>query len=178
MPRGGMKGHRGGGGRPRKPIKLHLIEGTLRKDRHSKRLAEEPPPVAPGAENDGSCPAPRPGLRPEVRKVWEEMRANLKFKIFSGEDVQAFEQMVLGWVRWKELDQWIADNGYTVESTMADGRTQEKLAPQVQEWNDLNRQLLAYWARFGMTPADRARVRQKVGDDDEKTNPDDEFAAK
>ena len=44
--------HHGKGGRPQKPIDLHLVEGTFRPDRHGKRLPENRPETAAT-----SCPS-------------------------------------------------------------------------------------------------------------------------
>lgn len=167
-----MAGVKGRSGRLPKPTKLLMLQGTNRKDRHGDGRKGEP-----AVTGDGSLPPPPAGLKESVQEAWLELGESLQFKIFSREDVTAFRTFATMWARWKELSDFIDENGISSESEMKDGRVVQKISPEASMWSDLNGKLLQYFARFGMTPSDRTRVREMSGGGrDAQENPDDEFS--
>lgn len=166
-----MSGVKGRSGPRPKPTKLLLLKGTARKDRHINGRKGEPAIVG-----DGSLPPPPEGLEEDVRNAWLELGESLKFKIFSREDVSAFRTFASMWSTWKKLSSHIDKEGVSVESEGKDGRITMKMSPEASMWSDLNGKMLSYFARFGMTPSDRTRVRElNGGTDSAKENLDDEF---
>lgn len=167
-----MAGAKGRSGRLPKPTALLRLQGTDRKDRHHDRRKGEPP-----LTGDGSLPSPPEGLKEDVRAAWEELGESIKFRIFSREDLTAFRTFATMWATWKKLADHIDREGVTAESEMKDGRVVMKLSPEASMWSDLNGKLLQYFARFGMTPSDRTRVRELAGvKDNGQEDPDDEFS--
>lgn len=168
-----MAGVKGRSGPRPKPTKLLVLQGTVRKDRHINGRSGEP-----DVRGDGSLPPPPEHIPDDVRATWIRVGATLKFKIFSEEDVVAFEQFMRMLTRWSDLNDHLDENGITCESEGKDGRITIKTSPQASLWSDLNGKLMPFYSRFGMTPSDRTRVREVSGSSNaKKENPDDEFAA-
>lgn len=161
-----MAGMIGASGRPPQPTRLLVLKGTARKGRHFEGRKGEPKP-----RSDGSIPPCPDHLEGEVRKVYQELAGVLKFRIFSDEDVYALVTMASMLVEWRRCFDHIQRHGH---STVTRGR--EIHSHESKTWLDLNGRLLNYFARFGMTPADRARVREVEGANGNQENPDDEFS--
>ncbi len=172
MGTGGTKGNRGGTGRPPKPVALHVLKGTYRKDRHAKRATTEPD------LGDGSLPPPPSTLTKGERVAWDALAPDCIYKIHTKADVHAFRVFVQMWALHQAAYEHIEEEGITEMVEMKDGRTVKQLSGESRIWMDLNGKLLNYFSRFGLTPADRARVQVldkggKHGKQEE--NPDDEF---
>jgi P27 family predicted phage terminase small subunit len=167
-----MAGIKGRSGRPPKPTSLLLLQGTARKKRHLEKRAGEP-----AVSGDGSLPPPPEDLSDEVLAAWEELAAAIEFKIFSAEDVHAFRTFAAMWATWKKCQEHVEQNGVTEEKDTKHG-TVKQMTSEARIWMELNSKLLLYFSRFGMTPADRSRVRELGGKNGHKEeDPDDEFGA-
>jgi P27 family predicted phage terminase small subunit len=166
-----MPGVKGRSGPRPKPTKLLVLQGTARRDRHLDGRSGEPP-----LDGDGSLPPPPEHLSLKVKEAWEEIRGTLKFKIFSREDVIAFGTFASMYALWKECYEHIEKEGVSEQTELKDGRIVTRMTTEASMWSDLNGKMLSYFARFGMTPSDRTRVREIGKSDANKENPDDEFA--
>lgn len=167
MGRGGTKGNRGGTGRPPKPVSLHILKGTFRKDRHESKVDLEP-------VKGGALPPPPADLDKDSLAAWKELAEMVVYPIYTKADIAAFRTFATMWHQHKELSAWVNKKGISVSTPKG-----ESLSPEAKMWSDLNGKLLAYFARFGMTPADRARVAPvagKGGEGEKSHDPDAEFA--
>ncbi len=164
------KGNRGG--RPPKPVALHILKGTYRKDRHGAKRTAEP-------LGDGSLPPPPADLTDDELAAWERLAPDCIYKIHTKADVHAFQVFVQLWAQHQASYLHIEKHGISDLTETKDGRTVKQLSSEARMWMDLNGKLLSYFARFGLTPADRARVQvlEKGGKNgkQEEANPDDEF---
>lgn len=124
-------------GRPRKSLSLHLHEGTYKPDRHDIRAATEP-----AADGMPRCPR---DLKGEARKFWERVVPQLvKMGIAKHPDRDALEQLSRLWAWWRAA----------AEEADADPTSQGirmAVLGYSAEWARMA-------ARFGLTPADRARI--------------------
>jgi P27 family predicted phage terminase small subunit len=129
-------------GRPRKPAKLHLLDGSYREDRHGAEPEATGIPVKPTA------------LKGAASKLWDELVPRfITSGIVTAWDTSTLFAMCQWWGRYlvagKRLDALFAskkpaasDLHYFTKIADLAGKAFDRLA-----------------ARFGMTPADRARLR-------------------
>jgi P27 family predicted phage terminase small subunit len=164
-----MAGAKGRSGRPPKPPALHALDGTFRPDRHGKQADLKP-------TGDGTLPPPPANLAPMVRAAWLELAETITFKIFSKDDTQAFRTFAAMWATWKEVAAHVGKHGVSCTTETKDGRVVHSVSPEARIWMDLNGKLLNYFGRFGMTPVDRARIKEVGGAHNAKQeDPDEEF---
>jgi hypothetical protein len=87
-------------GRPRKPIKLHILQGTLRPDRHN---LNEPKPEAEIPD----CP---PHLQGEAREEWNRITSELSgLNIISKLDRAALTAYCFSYAQWVEACEKLKD---------------------------------------------------------------------
>jgi hypothetical protein len=111
-----------------------------------------------------------------VRAAWIRLATPLEFKIFSAEDVAAFQSFAATWAEWDRTQKHTEKYGVAVKHVDKHGNTRRVVSPEAKIWMDLTNKLMGYFARYGMTPADRARVKVVKGARGaEQENPDDEF---
>lgn len=124
------------GGRPPKPKKLHILEGSFRKDRHS----------SPGDSVSLEGEVIVPEMNELAMSLWKSVVAPLiALKVVTPADVPAAQAMCESWSLMRRtlaaLDNDACDKlartAYTAYGVMFD----------------------KFAARFGMTPADRQRLR-------------------
>lgn len=163
---GGRRGNLGGGYAVAKPVVLHKLTGTYRKDRHAKR--KEPP-----IKGDGRIPLPPPDhLADEVKEAYVELASTLQHRIFSEEDIHAFVVFASAWAQWKKVDDHVRKHGISYEH-----KGRQAFTVETRLWLTLNGQLLGFFSRYGMTPGDRARFYgESTSSNGGQENPDDEFA--
>lgn len=126
-------------GRPRKAAARHRLEGTFREDRHGGRSPDD-------TVSGGNLPRPPTGLTGEAKKLWEAIVLPLVTLAGAGElDVPA----LCGMCRWFDL--WAQ-----TDKLLKKLPGNPKLAALARlYWNEFDKMA----ARFGMTPADRQRLR-------------------
>lgn len=128
-------------GRPRKPTQLKVLTGTARADRLNPR---EPKAAAV------DIPPPPSGLTRDERESWLELKAVVDpMRVATAADVVAFREMVgtLGILR-------------ALRRSLAKGKIAEDglVRPEVSAIAVYTKLMHAHLARWGLTPADRARV--------------------
>ncbi len=167
-----MAGKKGRSGRPGKPTVLHVLDGTYRKDRHKTRL--DAPAVSSG---DGRLPPPPASLDPHALEAWMELAETLTHRVFSREDQRAFQTFATMWAGWKKVSAHVLEHGVSETTETKDGRMISAVSSEARVWMDLNGKLLSWFSRYGMTPADRARIHEPPSNPNGKKeeNPDDEF---
>lgn len=145
-------------GAPRKPTVLKLIQGNKKrhvresKEPKLKRARLDPPAVFPDRAKD----------------TWREIAGILhEMKVLTTADPLALEGFALTLAAYREAHEVLRERGsFSYEVTPAGGGDSTwKLYPEVGLVRDLGRDLMGYFSRFGMTPADRSRVTALEDDD-------------
>lgn len=127
-------------GRPRKPTAEHERDGTLREDRHGGRRREP----AFGGE-----PARPKGMGKDAAELWDVIVPHLVGRgVAKATDAAALELLCFWWGKWRILSRKKRD----------DLQHDSRLAMASKQWN-------AIAAKFGLTPADRARLEVPEGGD-------------
>ncbi len=139
-------------GRPPKPTALKRLEGNPGK----RALPDEP--SAPALSKPPRVPS---GLDKDAARFWRQAaRALVEMRLLTAADVPAFEIMAKHWALAAKAWQRIEDEGMVT----TDERGLPRKHPLLQVWRDNSKAFREYAARFGLTPADRARVHVKPGD--------------
>jgi len=138
-------------GRPPKPTALKQLEGNPGK----RALPEEP--TAQALSRPPRVPS---GLDGDAARFWRKAaRALVDMGLLTAADVPAFEIMAKHWAlaskAWRQIEQ----EGMIAE----DERGLPRKHPLLQVWRDNSKAFREYAARFGLTPADRARVHVQPG---------------
>lgn len=132
-------------GRHRKPTTQHLLEGTLHTTRHAGRIHEpkfNDKPIRPK------------GMSREAQTLWDAIVPPLAEKgIAVAVDSPALEAMCEAWAEYK-----VAKGLRT--------KTLEDKARQGRMINNARRAWVEIASRFGLTPADRARLEIQAGADE------------
>jgi P27 family predicted phage terminase small subunit len=172
----GSGGKKGRSGPPKKPMSLHLLEGTYRTTRHKGTLEVEkkiskPFDLAP-------LPPPPKDLEPKAKALWIEMAASLEGRYFSKPDLYSFRPLVETYIQFLDTTKHITEHGTVTIVERTDGRLVESISPQCKIWLTTIDKLKGYFAIFGMSPADRARLHVDTEIPSAlKRHPDDEFNA-
>jgi P27 family predicted phage terminase small subunit len=167
----GVKGRSGG---KRKATSLHILEGTFRTTRHKAVLEVEKKVSKPF--DLSPLPPPPKDLEPKARALWIEMAKSLEGRYFSQPDLYSFRPLVETYIQFLETTKHITEHGTVSTVERADGRIVEALSPQCKLWLTTIDKLRGYFAIFGMSPADRARLHVDTETPSElKRDPDDEF---
>lgn len=139
-------------GRPRKPTQQLKDDGTYREDRHGGRRR------APRTTGEPARPA---GLSAAARALWAELVPALVASGVAGAiDAPALEAMCEAFAEYRAARKIRA-------RSLAEKRQRQMLVNgALREWRALA-------ARFGLTPADRAKL--EVEQDGETANPFEEY---
>lgn len=140
--------------RTRKPTGQHKIDGTFRKDRHGDRIDAH--------QDFFSVPSKPKELRDDGAKLWDTLSQQLtSAKIVSKLDEPALAAMCMWWQRYLDIH-----------------RAMESLHIADDEADVLEKRANRAWKafegiamRFGMTPADRAKLKQADTKDESDDNP-------
>lgn len=128
-------------GRPRKPLEQHVLEGTYRADRHG------PLPSGAGGLPSGAVPAKPRGLSGEAGRAWDELTRLLGGVLKASDGLMLSEAAKwMGWAR--EVEKLLK------KLTPADDAFPRLLRSRALCGTQLDRVL----NRFGLTPADRAKL--------------------
>lgn len=124
------------GGRPAKPKKLHILEGSFRKDRHGAKGD------APSVAGDVIVP----DLEEHAKKMWGEVIGPLvKLGIVTSADVPAAQAMCESWGLMRR-------SFAALESDPCDKLARTAYTAYCQLFDK-------FASRFGLTPADRQRLK-------------------
>lgn len=131
-------------GRPRKPTRLKVLEG----DRPDRIPTGEPLP------SDGEVVAP--GWLDDVAlEVWGDLAPDLIAKgVLTAWDVEAFAMACDAVAQYREARALVHAEGVTVTGAMG-GQVRN---PAAQVMRDAAAQFAQLAGRFGLTPADRAKL--------------------
>ncbi len=132
------------GGHNRKPTRLKITEGTLRRD----RMKNEPKSkfAIP------TCPTWLPaGAKQEWRRLVRELKA---VKLLARIDRDALADLALCVLRLREAEESISEKGLTIVSD----KGELKRNPMLITAREYRQALRAWSERFGLSPADRGRL--------------------
>ena len=134
-------------GRPRKPVERKILDGTFRQDR------DGPAPAGPLGE-----PAKPPFLSPIAADLWDLVVPGLVAQGVAGErDTPALVSMCEWWSLYRvNMDRLYQTAGGQARKVPLAGKPARALQIGAAE---ASRQFQALAARFGLTPADRARLK-------------------
>lgn len=138
-------------GRPAKPTRLHLLDGTFRKDRHAERADAEP-------QLDQLAKLPKcPGfLRGAGRAEWKRVGQELLDKrVLASADMAAFAGYCASLERAVEAEEVLREQGYTLETPQGFEQARPEVSIARQAWAEVRK----FAQEFGITPSARTRVR-------------------
>jgi P27 family predicted phage terminase small subunit len=123
------------------------------------------------------APKPPADLSPGERVAWDRFcAAALKLRVISEDDWAAMEQLAFYYSEAQTLREFIRKKGRTYNTTTYQGDTMVRPRPEVTMLREADRNMLNLLGRFGLTPADRAKVRATPGAQHKNnTDPDNEF---
>jgi P27 family predicted phage terminase small subunit len=137
-------------GRPPKPTKLHIVQGTARPDRMKRRAGEPKPQPIPL-----ECPD---HLKAEARKEWNWLVPKLvALGVGTEIDRDALVAYCRVYARWDRAEKKLDQEGDTV--TSPNGYIMP--SPYLAIANKALEQMHKFLTEFGMTASSRTRV--KVG---------------
>lgn len=133
----------------------------------AKRNAKEPKPLI-------GRPARPQWLTGDAKKLWDVLAPQLEaMNVLAKIDREALARYCQLWMRWREVERFIAKEGSTYEMLTKDGEScGPRPYPQVKIASDLASHLSRLEREFGLTPASRASV--EVMDDGSSADLDDE----
>jgi P27 family predicted phage terminase small subunit len=125
-------------GRPRKPKKLHILDGSFRKDRHSADVEADGIPIKPAT------------LRGDAGDFWDAVVPGLvKSGIAKACDAAALTLLCQWWQRYLRFSRALD----RVSPIYKNSQRLVRLVDVASKWFD------RIGSRFGLTPADRAKMR-------------------
>jgi P27 family predicted phage terminase small subunit len=148
-------------GRKPKPLALHLVDGSIKKQRRERKTAllNTPQPVLGVA-------APPETFSDEHRAVWARLVADSPDGLLTRCDYDVFVNYVLLIVaRDKAMRQYI-ETGCVVLIRSTDGNNRMQPNPLMRELRRVLEQLRPLQAELGFTPMSRSRVQLAKGEGD------------
>jgi P27 family predicted phage terminase small subunit len=140
-------------GRPRKPTKQKILQGTFRK--HRSAANEPDPPVV------DRVPAPPRHLSLEARKLWKHLARRLKDQgLLTALDLPSLEILVFNWGLYQELRKAILKRSRSFSSYLKVRNSQTAL--EYTAMKEAFRLYKAFAVEFGLSPAARSRIDLKV----------------
>ncbi len=138
----------GGKGPPKTPTNILKTRGSWRAN---TRKAEPTP--APGRPT-------RPAwLKGVAAKKWAELVPQLDdMGVLTKIDGTALSRYCALWARWRDAEDWIAENSDVVEWVDKQGVPGARLHPKARVASDLATHLHRLEAQFGLTPSARASL--------------------
>jgi len=137
-------------GPPKKPTALRKLEGNPSK-RPFPRNEPQPDPSMP------ECPE---WLLDDAKDEWDRVAPELhRLGLLTQLDRVALAAYCQSYAKWKQADEWIKENGTVYPIRGPDGEVRYlQQVPQVSIANQCLKQIRAFCAEFGLTPAARARM--------------------
>jgi len=140
----------GSGGRPRKPTRSKIIQGTFRRDRAAKR---EPAPKLVA-----EVPKVPKGLPKIAGAMWRELAPELVEKrLLTVVDLRAFEVVCVTYAIYRQAYQAVTGRGRRTIAEYLRGQNSQT----IPEFNAMMRSfsvMKAYMTEFGLTPASRGKL--------------------
>jgi len=153
-------------GRPPIPIDRHKVRGTFRKDRHKEEGVVVPRGIPPMPESVAADEY--------ARAQWERVIPRLDgMGVLTEGDESALEVHCLTFAEWKRCQDHLAEHGPSYEFTTGGGQPVHKEYPEALRWKQLLPVLGQQFAKFGLTPVDRASAKPGKAEEPEA---DDFFA--
>lgn len=135
-------------GRPPKPTRLKLLEGTARPG----RMRNEPQPEIKAPR----CPS---WLAPTAKTEWKRLAKTLvKLGILSELDRAMLAAYVQAWARWQQAERILEEHGLTF--TTPNGYLQQR--PEVSIARAERKGMMQAAAELGLSPAARTRLDVKI----------------
>jgi len=145
-------------GRPKKPTKFKLLQGTARPDRANKK---EPKLKA-------EIPRAMAGLSDKDKKAWRHIAHIIRpMGISTKADALALEALATAYADFWEARRIIEEKGSTYISKAAKGKNEEgnlvisviiRRRPEVEIMTDAWRRVEKMLSHFGLSPSSRSRV--------------------
>lgn len=133
-------------GRPAKPTTRHKADGTYQPVRHANRLE-----VAP-AKN---LPEPPADFDERHAAKWLELTSNMQeMGTLATQDLDSIRAYVVFFFRFEDANAVLNKQGTIIETS-----TGAKVNPAWRIMVESQKELRTLWAAFGLTPADRARIK-------------------
>jgi P27 family predicted phage terminase small subunit len=150
-----MAGNRNSGGRNRKPRILKEMQGSLNVTRDNHPVPQVPEMLSMSMPTDLR-------LTEYGSKVWDQLAPNLvKAGILKETDIQAFAVYCNEYARYLKMAEYIFEHGETYMT--ATGNPSKR--PEVSIMNEALKVVNSYQTRFGLTPADRDRIKVEKEND-------------
>ena len=119
---------------------------------------EEPTP----SRKRPKCPV---WLRPEAKHKWRRLIEMLDSAgVLTEIDGGAMARYCASWARWREAEEFLDTNGSVYTVTRPDKTRIVRRFPQVGIVTQCMVELSSLEAKFGMSPADRTKIRKEPGD--------------
>jgi P27 family predicted phage terminase small subunit len=141
-------------GRPPKPTQLKVLAG----DRKDRINTQEPMP------SEGDVRAPR-WLSKEARRFWRSLAPDrIRKNVLTPWDVEAFANFCDALARRLEAAGYLDKQGAVMQQPIFNKDGEVMASRQVVNkwahvWKAADEQVQRYGAKFGFTPADRARIK-------------------
>ena len=81
-----------------------------------------------------------------------------QMQIYTVADNPNLQQLVETWAEWRELNELVKQNGFTITQITAAGEPMVRPNPEVAMRSDASKRLRNLLSDFGMTPASRSKV--------------------
>jgi P27 family predicted phage terminase small subunit len=147
-------------GPPKKPTALKILNGNAGK---RKLNAEEPKPEVEIPE----CPD---FLHPIAKEEWARITPALfRLGLISGLDVAALAAYCQLYARWRQAEEFIADEGsvFSVECVSEKGGVYYMTRPEVAISHRYYQLMAKYLGQFGLSPASRSSIVVTAKQDDD-----------
>jgi len=150
------------GGRNKKSVEQHLLEGTFRKDRHGQKpQSQTEAPTCPG------------WLSLAAKAEWRRVTPELKHRgMLTKLDRVALAMYCQTYAHLRKAEEELED-GLTYEYTNKNGSTNRVQKPEVRMVQQFMKTINTLCADFGFTPSSRGQM--VIPDESEEEDPLDEF---
>jgi P27 family predicted phage terminase small subunit len=149
-------------GRPPKPTVVKELQGNP----GQREVGEEPTPDKGNEKTTTHCP---PELKGEAFAEWNRLAPELyRLGLLTKVDRSYFQAYCESWGTYYEAMRYVEDHGIIIE-----GRQGPVKNPAMQVAKDSLDGMLKFGTRFGLSPADRARLAVKGGTEDDSPAKDD-----
>lgn len=144
-----------------KPAALKLVEGRAPGRDSGGRPVQQPPAFK-------RLPPQKPDdLSDDASELWDVMVAELsRLEIIREVDVGALRTCCESWARYREAVRLRQQHGITAETSQGRG-----VAPWIRVEEAASKDVRAWFAEFGLTPASESKLAKSDGDAGEHDNP-------
>lgn len=151
-------------GRKRKPAELKVLEGTFRKDRDNEN---KPHPEKGTPDTPAWLVKDAQERYDEVVKILDDMGVLTEVDGGIAALIAQTEYRIM------KLNEIIEEQGYSIVDRSRNGKKIVKITPNTLliRVETLQRQLQAFYAECGLTPASRSKVSKVKKEDKEENNP-------